>query len=230
MGVCVAEMSAVLAIAGESTRLYWERCAAVFYGILTGLALVPRLEYLCAMTNLNSSAQPPSPEDLRARIETLAGDLGVVLEARGWCVATAESCTGGGIAAAITDVVGSSGWFEYGLVTYANRAKHDLLGVPEEILKREGAVSEPVVRQMTQGILKLSKAQLGVSVSGIAGPGGGTADKPVGTVWVCWGRRQGVDVELNAHCYHFPGDRAAVRGQTVVVALEQLLTLARKGL
>ena len=116
----------------------------------------------------------------------LAAELGDALQLRQWRVATAESCTGGGIAAAITAIPGSSNWFEYGLVTYANAAKQHLLGVDSETLSNEGAVSENVVRQMAAGTLSLTGADIAVAVSGIAGPGGGSAEKPVGTVWFAW--------------------------------------------
>lgn len=153
--------------------------------------------------------------------EALARELGRRLLACGRRVATAESCTGGGIAEAITSVAGSSGWFEYGLVTYANRAKVELLGVAADTLAAEGAVSEAVVREMASGALRLSGADFAVAVSGIAGPGGGTDEKPVGTVWFCWG---GANPHLlEAERYQLKGDRAAVRAQAVRIALEGLL-------
>lgn len=155
----------------------------------------------------------------------LASELGANLERRGWRLTTAESCTGGGIAAAVTEVAGSSGWFEYGFVTYANSAKTALLGVDPETLQAEGAVSEAVVHQMVEGALSVSGAELAVSVSGIAGPGGGSADKPVGTVWFAWGQSNGW---RQASCYYFDGDRAQVRRQSVVVALRELLHITRR--
>lgn len=153
----------------------------------------------------------------------LAADLGEALWAHKWRVATAESCSGGGVAAAITAIAGSSNWFEYGLVTYANKAKQNLLGVSAKTLAVEGAVSEAVVQQMVDGVLSLSAANLGVAVSGIAGPGGGTLAKPVGTVWFAWGLAGGQRVTA---CHHFKGDRRAVQQQAVIAALAGLLELA----
>jgi nicotinamide-nucleotide amidase len=151
-------------------------------------------------------------------IETLARTL----RAKSWQVACAESCTGGGIAAALTDLAGSSEWFDRGFVTYSNRAKHAMLGVAEETLQAYGAVSREAVIEMAKGALGRSEAQLTVAVSGIAGPGGGSAEKPVGTVWLAWA---GWDF-VEAVCRHFPGDRAAVRAATVDAALEGLLRQA----
>jgi len=141
------------------------------------------------------------------------------LERRGWRVATAESCTGGGIAAAITDVPGSSSWFEYGLVTYANGAKQTLLGVPGDLLANDGAVSEPVVKAMAMGALQVSGADLAVAVSGIAGPDGGSPGKPVGRVWFAWAGQS----KVKTLCREFSGNRQAVRQQTVLCALEGLI-------
>jgi nicotinamide-nucleotide amidase len=149
----------------------------------------------------------------------LATDLGTALAARGWRVSTAESCTGGGIASAITDVPGASGWFEMGFVTYANAAKTRLLGVRAETLAQYGAVSEPVAAEMATGAQAAAGAELVVAVSGIAGPSGGSADKPVGTVCFGFASPQGVETET---C-HFHGDRAAIRAATVMHALEGLL-------
>jgi nicotinamide-nucleotide amidase len=150
----------------------------------------------------------------------LARALGVAASRRGWCVATAESCTGGLIAAAITDVPGSSGWFERGFVTYSNDAKVEMLGVQPATLARHGAVSEPTAAEMAAGAIARSRADLAVAVTGIAGPDGGTPDKPVGTVCFAWARRGG-GVETAAH--RFPGDRAAVRAATVAAALQGLV-------
>ena len=155
-------------------------------------------------------------------LEPLATALGQALKRRGWSVTCAESCTGGGIAAAITAVAGSSAWFNAGLVTYSNAAKTKLLGVDTEVLSTQGAVSEAVVRAMASGALPVAGADLAVAVSGIAGPDGGTAAKPVGTVWLAWAGPAGV----SAACHRFPGDRAAVRAQTVQAALVGLLALA----
>jgi len=150
----------------------------------------------------------------------LAVDLGRELLRRGLKVATAESCTGGLIAGAITDVPGSSDWFDRGVVTYSNAAKIELLGVRPETLKAEGAVSEAVAREMADGAVARSAAELAVAVTGVAGPGGGTAQKPVGMVFLAFARR-GQQTEVSAR--QFGGDRAAVREATVVAALEGLL-------
>ena len=156
-------------------------------------------------------------------IRELSIDLGAALSARGWTAATAESCTGGLVAGAITDIAGSSGWFDRGFVTYSNEAKVELLGVRAETLARHGAVSEAIAREMVVGALERSLASIAVAVTGIAGPGGGTADKPVGLVWFAWAVRGG-SVEAISH--RFPGDRAAVREASVGVALAGLLERA----
>jgi nicotinamide-nucleotide amidase len=140
---------------------------------------------------------------------------------RQWKLATAESCTGGMIAAACTDLAGSSAWFERGFVTYSNEAKTESLGVDSTLIARCGAVSKDVVRAMVRGALAHSHAQVAVAVTGVAGPSGGSADKPVGTVWLAWATPQGVVSEMQ----HFSGDRAAVRSATVEHALQRLLTL-----
>ncbi len=152
----------------------------------------------------------------------LAAELGDALQLRQWRVATAESCTGGGVAAAITAIPGSSNWFEYGLVTYANSAKQHLLGVDSHTLANEGAVSESVVRQMAAGALSLSGAEMAIAVSGIAGPGGGSAEKPVGTVWFAWEIAKG---QQATRCHQLDGDRNQIRQKAVIIALEGLLTL-----
>ena len=153
-------------------------------------------------------------------IRELSIDLGAALSARGWTAATAESCTGGLVAGAITDIAGSSGWFDRGFVTYSNEAKVELLGVRAETLARHGAVSEATAREMVAGALERSLASIAVAVTGIAGPGGGTADKPVGLVWFAWGVRGG---GVDAISHRFPGDRSAVRDASVGVALAGLL-------
>ena len=155
----------------------------------------------------------------RALEAEIIQDLATQLRRRGWLLATAESCTGGLIAAACTDLAGSSDWFERGFVTYSNAAKTELLGVPAALIAQHGAVSEPVARAMAEGALAHSRAQLSVAVTGVAGPSGGSADKPVGTVWFGWcvGRR------TDSERMRFAGDRAAVRAQTVVHALQGLL-------
>lgn len=143
------------------------------------------------------------------------------LLARGWMLATAESCTGGLIASACTDLAGSSQWFERGFVTYSNAAKTELLGVPAAMIEAHGAVSEPVVRAMAQGAVAHSAAQVAIAVTGIAGPGGGSPDKPVGTVWVGWHIGQ----HTHSRCLHLAGDRQAVRQQTLLQSLQALLQL-----
>ncbi|WP_119155180.1 CinA family protein [Caldimonas tepidiphila] len=149
--------------------------------------------------------------------------LAAALKARGWRLATAESCTGGLIAAACTAVAGSSDWFERGFVSYANEAKTELLGVPPAEIEAHGAVSAEVARAMAEGALAHSRAQLAVAVTGVAGPGGGSPAKPVGTVWFGFSRQGG---ETLAECRRFDGDRAQVRAATVAHALERLAALA----
>ncbi len=136
-------------------------------------------------------------------------------------LATAESCTGGMIAAACTDLSGSSQWFERGFVTYSNEAKAEMLAVPPGLIEEHGAVSESVARAMADGALAHSRAQVSLAVTGIAGPTGGTEAKPVGTVWFAWC----VDGETHSEMQHFAGDRAAVRMATVRYALKRLLSL-----
>lgn len=152
----------------------------------------------------------------------LSSLLGEKLLANGWRVATAESCTGGGIAAAITAVAGSSSWFEYGIVSYANSAKEKLLHVNSQTLLEHGAVSQAVVEQMVAGALRISGANIAVAVSGVAGPSGGTAEKPVGTVWFAWGFASG---EIHSERFHFVGDRSSVQSQAVAQGLTGLLKL-----
>lgn len=136
-----------------------------------------------------------------------------------WMLATAESCTGGMIAAHCTDLPGSSAWFERGFVTYSNEAKTELLGVPADLILKDGAVSESVARAMALGACYRSNAQVGVAVTGIAGPTGGSAEKPVGTVWLAWC----LDGIAQAEMQLFSGDRAQIRQTTVQAALEGLL-------
>ena len=152
------------------------------------------------------------------RIKTVSEIAGQLLR-RGWWLSCAESCTGGAIATALTDVAGSSAWFDRGFVTYSNRAKQEMLGVSLETLKAFGAVSRETALEMARGALTYSDAQLSVAVTGIVGPGGGTAQKPVGTVWIAWAS---VEHE-KAVSVHFAGGRAAVRAATVDAALLGLL-------
>ncbi|MDY0106306.1 MAG: CinA family protein [Giesbergeria sp.] len=154
-------------------------------------------------------------------LEAILTDISGRLLARRQMLATAESCTGGLIAAACTDRAGSSQWFERGFVTYSNAAKAELLGVDATLIAQHGAVSEPVARAMAEGALSHSQAQVSVAVTGVAGPTGGSAEKPVGTVWLAWN----VDGHTHSALQHFPGDRAAVRSATVRHALVQLTHL-----
>ena len=134
-------------------------------------------------------------------------------------LATAESCTGGMIAAACTDLAGSSQWFERGFITYSNEAKAEMLGVPAGLIEQHGAVSDPVARAMADGAIAHSRAHVSLAVTGVAGPTGGSADKPVGTVWLAWC----VGGQTHSEMQHFAGDRAAVRAATVRYALQRLL-------
>lgn len=143
--------------------------------------------------------------------------------AAGLTVATAESCTGGLIAAALTDIAGSSDVFERGFVTYSNEAKSELLGVPAGLIDVQGAVSAEVARAMAEGALIHSRADIAISVTGVAGPGGGSPEKPVGLVFVGGARREQAAV---AERHRFTGDRGAIRGQSVVAALTLALSLA----
>ena len=156
--------------------------------------------------------------------------LAQALMQHGWMLATAESCTGGLIAARCTDLAGSSDWFERGFVTYSNEAKHELLGVDMALIAEHGAVSEAVAQAMALGALRHSQAQVAVAVTGIAGPSGGSADKPVGTVWFAWALPSDTGPTLGAEtawvkteCQRFDGDRAAVRAATVHHALDTLV-------
>ena len=162
-----------------------------------------------------SRQRPDTVTDLDTHIQELAARL---LE-RGQTVATAESCTGGGVAYVLTELAGASDWFERGFVTYSNEAKQEQLGVLAETLDRHGAVSEQTVLEMARGALAHSRAGLSVAVSGVAGPGGGSADKPVGTVWIAWADVGGWAL---ARRFQFPGDRHAVRQATIEAAVRGL--------
>lgn len=152
-------------------------------------------------------------------LHQLATSLGERLRAERDMLVTAESCTGGWIAKAMTDVAGSSEWFDCGMVAYSYEAKQALLGVRPGTLEEHGAVSRETAVEMVSGALVHSGATLAVAVTGIAGPGGGTAEKPVGTVWIAWKRRAGY---THAELFHFEGDRDAVRRRTVMAALKGL--------
>ena len=166
---------------------------------------------------------------------SLTEQLADVLQQHGWMLATAESCTGGMIAANCTDLSGSSHWFERGFVTYSNEAKHEMLGVDAALIAQHGAVSEAVAQAMALGALRHSRAQVSVAVTGVAGPTGGSADKPVGTVWLAWATPSDAGPTLGAETawvktevMHFAGDRAAVREATVQHALRTLLQLLQQ--
>lgn len=150
----------------------------------------------------------------------LAVKLGDHLQKRAWRCAVAESCTGGGLAALITDCAGSSQWFECGFVTYSNQAKSVLLGVSPQTLAVYGAVSEPTAREMAEGARRISQVEITTSITGIAGPTGGTPSKPVGTVWIAWSVMQQA---TTAKCFQFEGDRLAVRRQAIQAALQGLV-------
>ncbi|MEW5838216.1 MAG: nicotinamide-nucleotide amidohydrolase family protein [Pseudomonadota bacterium] len=158
--------------------------------------------------------------DYALMIAQQAAQVGAALQAQGLRLAAAESCTGGWLAKAVTDISGSSAWFERGFVTYSNQAKQDMLGVPLQVLQQHGAVSEACVLSMAEGALRHSLADCSVAISGIAGPGGATPDKPVGTVWIAWARRGENAV---ARPYLFMGDREAVRAQAVLAGLAGIL-------
>ena len=165
---------------------------------------------------MNTSSETSASPALHA----LAAQVGAGLLARRRKLALAESCTGGWIAKAITDVPGSSAWFDRGFVTYSNAAKSEMLGVPAATIARHGAVSAEVVTEMAAGALARGRADVVVAVSGVAGPDGGSADKPVGTVYLAWAAR---DRPPRIERRQFEGDRAAVRGATVAAALQGLL-------
>jgi nicotinamide-nucleotide amidase len=152
-------------------------------------------------------------------IHALVCELSAALLTRGWQLATAESCTGGLIASACTEIAGSSDWFERGFVSYSNQAKTEMLGVDAALITAHGAVSEAVAHAMARGAVAHSAAQCSLAVTGVAGPGGGSPTKPVGTVWFGWC----VNGQTQAECLQFAGDRAAVREATLHYALTGLL-------
>ena len=159
--------------------------------------------------------------DASSLLPALAAAVAERLQRRGWMLATAESCTGGLIAAACTELAGSSAWFERGFITYSNEAKAEAIGVDVALLAAHGAVSEPVVRAMTQGAITHARAQVALAVTGIAGPTGGSPDKPVGTVWFGWS----VDGVVRTERRRFDGDRATVRAATAQHSLQTLALL-----
>jgi nicotinamide-nucleotide amidase len=168
--------------------------------------------------------------DTARRMEQLSAELGRALAAEHLTLATAESCTAGGIGYAVTLAAGSSAWFDRGFVTYSNEAKQQMLGVSPAYLRDFGAVSEPVARAMAQGALSQSGAQVALAVTGIAGPSGGSADKPVGTVCFAWALRRDAAAPawVRTDTRRFDGDRAAVRTQTIFHALQTLLALLKQ--
>jgi nicotinamide-nucleotide amidase len=149
-------------------------------------------------------------------LEQLAANLGAILKQKSHYLALAESCTGGMVAEAITSVAGSSAWFDCGFVTYSNQAKINMLGVSAQTLEKYGAVSEETAKEMVQGCLKNSQAQVAGSITGIAGPDGGTADKPVGTVWLAWA---GDNLPLETKVYVFAGNRQQIRQQATAALM-----------
>jgi nicotinamide-nucleotide amidase len=158
---------------------------------------------------------------MNSDIQLLVNQLSMALLHKRQKVCTAESCTGGLIAKTFTDLAGSSDWFDRGFVTYSNAAKHEMLGVPASLIEDYGAVSEAVANAMASGALRHSEADYAVAVTGVAGPGGGSEEKPVGTVWIAVASAD----QLQAQCHHFDGDRAAVREATLLAVLEALLGL-----
>ena len=158
-------------------------------------------------------------------MDELAKRIGQRLKAANAMLATAESCTGGWVAQELTAVAGSSAWFERGFVTYSDLAKQELLGVSAETLRQHGAVSEETAREMARGALRRSQASVALSITGVAGPGGGTREKPVGMVCFAWSRGG----EVHSETHHLPGDRENVRRQSVILALEGVLKTLERG-
>lgn len=182
----------------------------------------------CQATQRVSRIKAPTTEARMASLArhpplALATWLGDACVAAGVQVSSAESCTGGGVAAWITAVEGSSRYFSSSLVTYSNAAKRDMLGVPADCLDAHGAVSEPVVTAMVAGVCRVTGADIAVAISGVAGPGGGSVDKPVGTVWLAVGNQ----LAQRARCLHLSGDRLAVREQSAQWSLAALLAVAQ---
>ncbi len=155
-------------------------------------------------------------------MESLAAQVGISLKAHGYMLVTAESCTGGGVAHAITDIAGSSAWFERGFITYSNLSKQEMLGVTQNTLEQFGAVSKATVREMVAGALRHGTAHVALAVSGIAGPSGGTPEKPVGMVWFAWEVKNKIAVEK---LHHLTGNRAEIRAQSVNIALFGVLEI-----
>ena len=167
---------------------------------------------------MSTSVQQVTEQELK----DLAEQLGECMKVKGLMLASAESCTGGWLAKIITDIPGSSAWFTGSVVCYSNESKHSLLGVDENTLKEFGAVSGETVLELSDGLFSHTDADVAVSVSGIAGPDGGSDDKPVGLVWLSWGKR---DKSVHANPFNFSGDREEVRKQSIKQALNCLLDL-----
>jgi nicotinamide-nucleotide amidase len=155
----------------------------------------------------------------------IATEFGNALFQRGLTVSTAESCTGGGIAYALTEIPGSSAWFTYGWVTYSNQSKQDLLGIPGKLIEQYGAVSEPVVKAMAEGALLRSRTDFSIAVTGIAGPSGGTTEKPVGTIWLAWSSKSQPTVTERLSLL---GNRFEIRQQTIFYAIKKCHQLVEK--
>jgi nicotinamide-nucleotide amidase len=162
-------------------------------------------------------------------MDELARRVGERLKAANAVLATAESCTGGWVAQVVTSIAGSSAWFDRGFVTYSDAAKQELLGVGAETLRAHGAVSEATAREMARGALERSQATVAVSITGIAGPGGGTPEKPVGTVCLAWALRDGTKSGTKSETRRFTGDREGIRRQSVILALEGVFKALQGG-
>jgi len=163
-----------------------------------------------------------------SEIAALSQALGQRLMELGWTITTAESCTGGGISAAITEIAGSSNYFNCAFITYSNESKSEMVNVSAQSLVQHGAVSRQVVEQMATGAAKKAKANIAIAVSGVAGPGGGSAEKPVGTVWIAIYSNNGGSADRTtvwSHCYLFTGDRNSIRQRTIETALTKVLAL-----
>ncbi len=160
---------------------------------------------------------------MNSSITSLTQQLAQTLLAKGFKIALAESCTGGLLAAYLTSLPGSSHWFERGFVTYSNQAKEESIGVPRSLIECYGAVSEEVARAMAEGVLNNSLAHVSIAITGIAGPGGETANKPVGMVCFAWGTRESESIRIHSQIHQFSGDRQSIREQACVYAIESLL-------
>ena len=160
---------------------------------------------------------------MNSSITSLTQQLAQILLAKGFKIALAESCTGGLLAAQLTSLAGSSDWFERGFVTYSNQAKEESISVPKELIEQYGAVSEEVARAMAEGVLNHSLAQVSAAITGIAGPGGGSANKPVGMVCFAWGMQVDDQIQTRSQTKQFSGDRQSIREQACVYAIESLL-------